>query len=899
MLGRGEAILSDLYRWMSRILPRSLRQSHGLDMEQAFRDGLLDTRAASSRRIAYVTRSLVSLILVGVSARLQESKGERGKKALERSISSGSPGGGERMGQLWQDLRLAMRSSIRRPGFSLSVISISALGLGATTTIFSVLDGVVLRGLTYPDADALVFFEDGAHTIPRFRDWQERVQSFETLSAAWAEDYSLTGSGNPERLSGVMTSEGFLPTLGGQAVLGRLFVSADFRGPANVAVLSQGLWERRFGADPDILGKGITLNEEPRVVIGVLGRDFAEPVGLLEAGTDVWLPLDITHPEIQSSRMFVLNVIAKLRNDTSLPAARGELRRLAPEFSAANPEVHGTVDPDDPTPIPIVPLQDAIVGDVQSTLFLLLGAVSVMLLIACANVANLFLARGADYDRDVAVRRALGAGRGRVVSQLLCESTLLSVVGGVVGTGLAYVAVASFRALGPRSFPRIAELTVDERVLAVAFTVSLMTGIVFGLAPAWKGAQADINQIIKDGSPGASGKHRTSLRGLLVISEISLTLVLLSGAGLLAKSFLRLNAVDPGFETQQLLMVPLNLAQQSGEERLNFVEQLRERLTAVRGVESASVALNAPFVRFGNSRCCWASFSTRSDTGVELDGFTLQDWVTPDFFETLGVPVRGRALRPQDRDAFPIPTVVSGALANELYGDEEPIGRTFTNEDEEEFLVVGTVTGLHYYGLDQGTDKHIWILHDPFANTGGTGSMVLLVRSDRELGQLSQSLRETIWSIAPDLPVDDVMTMQQRISASTARPRFQSLLFLTFAAVALLIAAAGVYGSTLYVVFQRQREFGIRMALGARRLDVMSMVLVRGALYAVAGVLIGLVAARAVSGFLESLLFGVTPTDPVTMSAVGVILTAVTLVACWVPARRATTANPVETLRSE
>ena len=797
---------------------------------------------------------------------------------------------------VWRDVRLAVRSYSKRPGFASSTLLIAALGLGATTSIFSVVDAVMLRDLGYPQEAQLVSFDRGSHPVARFRDWQEAFGCFDSMAAGWGVDLALTGGGHPERLHATRVTRDFLPTFGAQPILGRLFTRDEFRGDPRVAVISHGLWVRRFASDASVLGARIDLNGIPTRVVGVLGRDFREPTGVVESGVDVWLPLDITIPELQEPNLFVLDVVGHLREGVTIDVAREELRIRAPDLAAKDPDLHATRS-GEPAEIQLVPLRKAMVGDTDTALLLLLGAVSVMLLIACANIANLLLARAADRDQEVAVRIALGAGRRRILAQLLTESMVLSLAGGVVGTALAYVAVGAFRALGPADFPRMSEVAVDLRVLGFALSASLLTGVLFGLAPAWRGARTSIAGIIKNGSATTGVREAHRLRSILVVGEIAMTLILLAGAGLLMNSFVRVNNVAPGFEVERLVMVPIRLGDQfTGAQRTQFVEGVLESIRAIPGVSDVSVALNTPFVRLGGSRCCWAKTMFRTERGREVDEFMIADWVTPGYFRTLGATVRGRDFRPSDVGASPVPMVVSEEAAAAFFPGGEALGLTVIDDDDVSYVITGVVSGLHYWGLDQGTEMHLFVPHLPFL-TQTTGLQTILVRSAGDPRAIAPSIRKAIWAVEPTLPVDEVTTMRQRVASSTAFRRFQSILFASFASVAVLLAAMGIYGSTLYVVSQRRREFGIRVAMGAQRGDVVRLVLRRGAAQAALGVAVGTAAALALGRFLESWLFGVSAADGLTIASVGAFLAGVALLASWIPARRATLTNPLDTLR--
>jgi len=807
--------------------------------------------------------------------------------------------GSQLMHRFFSAIRLATRSYAKRPGFALTALFLIALGIGATTTIFSVVDGVVLKPLPYPDVERLVYFENPSHDAPTYRIWQERTSAYESFSAMRNREIDLTGEGDPERLQGALVDPGFFSMFGARPVLGRLFVAEEYHGPAQAVVLGYGLWQRRFGGDPAVLGKILSLNGQSAVVVGVLDRRFSPPEGIATNHTEIYLPLDLTDPEYQRFGFHVLRVAAVLKPGVSLASAQAELDVLASSLARETPEAF-QLRSGAAREMPIAPLQVAVVGDIDQTLYMLLGAVGLLLFIAVANVANLFLARGTDRAREMALRSALGAGRRQLIGQLLIESTLLAVVGGILGIGLAFAGVRAFEVLNPGDIPLIDRIGVDLRVLGFAVGTALATGILFGLAPAWQAARVDVNEVLKDSASGAiGGRHRGRLRNTLVVAEIAIALVLLTGAGLLFNSFLRLEAVDPGFGASGLAVVPLML----DDDRYNedqvgqFVDGVLERSRALPGVRAASVAWTFPFQWVDGGRCCWQTSAFTVD-GVDPDVRATVEPVTDDYFEVLGTPVRGRTFRPGDERTEPIPVILPTPLAKALLGESgaDPVGRTFKMRDDQ-LQVVGVVEPHRHWGLGDSDGNMMYV---PYHRFGRRFGMVgLMVRTAGDPSPLLPSLRRTVWAMEPNLPIGEVFTMRDRIRTSLAGPRFYMSLLMTFALVALLLAAGGIYGAMLYSVGQRRRELGIRVALGAGRARVLGMVVGQGALLTVTGVALGIGGAYFLTRTLQAFVFGIGTTDVPTFAAVATILAAIAIGATLLPARRAAEADPVEALRAE
>ena len=800
----------------------------------------------------------------------------------------------EMLNTLVQDLHFALRGLRQRPAFSLAVIVMIGLGVGATTTVFSVVDGVLLRGLPYPEAERLVYFDEGSHPGPLFEHWQD-LDTVDAVAAAWDKHKDLLDEGPPAKLAAVSVTPNFLPLFGATTLHGRLIGETD-AGTDRVVVLDAGLWRRRWGGDPSIVGREISLDGEPWTVIGVLAPSFVPPEALVGQRVDLWLPLDTGHDWMQPWNMHILSVVGRLSPGVGLAAAQTELDELGGRLAEQHRERlrrDGT-----PRETPLVPLHEATVGQASRPLLILLGAVGLMLLIACANVANLLLARGTDRRRELALRSALGAGRVRLAGQLLVESVTLALAGGLLGAFLAQAGVQVFELVKPHNLPRAAEIGVDLRVLGFALAVSLVTGVLFGLAPALQSLRTDVNRELKE-TRGAGGSPKR-LRAVLVIAEVALALMLLTGAGLLGHSLLNILRTDPGLEVEGLARIKLVLGSDFGDEsRLPFARELLPRLESLPGVTGVAAGWTVPFDETGGSRCCWRS--TFRDKPEADPIRSLVHPITPGYFFTLRTPpVRGRELTWRDGDSSPKPVVLNRTMARRLFGDAEPIGqRMFMgNENPTEMRVVGLVEDVRRWGLNSPSEEAVYVPYSAYGHD--LGELSIVVRTATALTPaMSQRLREQVWEVDPALPIADVATMPDMITQSLSEPRFFSLLFGVFAALAVILAAAGIASSLLYSVGQRHHELGIRMAVGARGSDLLGLVIRQGMTLTAVGLLLGLTGAGFLSHLLGSLVHGLSTTDPSTFAVVSAMLATIALAACLLPALKASRTDPVETLRAD
>jgi predicted permease len=792
---------------------------------------------------------------------------------------------------LIQDIRFAARTFLRNPAFGIVVVVTLGLGIGASTAIFSAVDGVLLRPLPYDSPSELVFLgttwddpRPGWTSVPDFIDWESRLTSFRSLAASQLDALVVTGGEEPERLLMARVSPDFFSTLGAHPSLGRAFSKEEHRsGVEPVAILSHGVWQDRWGGERSVVGRILETSQGRLRIIGIMPASFEPPVAMWLQDIDIWLPLEVdsvAYAENRGSRS--LRVIGRLRPDVSLEAARLEVENLARVMAAEYPEVYrwGNVN----LGIGIVPLLEMTVGDTRSDLVMLLAATGLLLLIGCANVANLLLARATNRGKEMALRSTLGASRGRMIRQLLTESVVLAGLGGCVGVGIAFAGVLAFQNFGPGDFPRLAEVQVRTGVLGFACGLTLLTGLLFGLAPA----------LIFQSTPGRS---RTRLRGLLVMVEIAVALILLCGAGLLINSYVRLYNVDPGFRPDHLLLTEVGLRSSytSDEQRAAFIRDVLNRTGAIPGVESATAITDPPM---GNVMWFPSVFTEGSqDTDPPLVAAHL---VAEKFFETLGIRLlAGRAFQSWDDGDQPRVAIVNETMARRYWPTEAPVGkriRLSRSANQPWYTVVGVVNDIRHVHLSSPPEPELYV---PYSQNAWYGWMSIVVRTRTAPEAVAKSLRQAIRDVDPAVPFDGVSFMEDRLSASLSAPRFRTHLTSSFAVIALVLAAVGIYGSVLYTVGQRMQEVGIRMALGAQSSDILRIILRQGLVMIAAGMTAGIAGVVVLSRLWENFLFGITATDLPTVSLVAALLSATALLACYIPARRATRIDPMVTLRSE
>ena len=829
------------------------------------------------------------------------------------------------MQTLWQDVRHGFRMLVKSPVFTGIAILTLALGIGANTAIFSVVNAVLLKPLAYKDAGSLVniwgeFKRDGIPqnwiSEPEYWDLQERTNSFSQLAA-----YSSGGSANltrpgtrPVHVSAIRASAGVLPLVGVNPLVGRNFsVDEDQPGHSHVVLLSYPLWKNEFAADPNIPGKTLQLDGETYTVIGVLPRHFS-----LGSTHDLWVPLALNRAKPDDRGNHGLHVIARLKPDVSAVQASAGLSRLADDLRAQYPANYGR-GPEKNFDLYLVPVKEQLVSKVRPALLVLLGAVAFVLLIACANVANLLLAHASSREHELAIRASLGAGRARLARQLLTESLILSLSGGVLGLLLAYWGLEALRGLLPTNMPRVDEISVDTSVLAFTFLCALCTGLFFGLAPAWHVARTDLRDVLNKagrGNSAAGGSRR--LRATLVVSELAISVLLLVGAGLLIRSFGRLLEVSPGFQTEHLLTTQLSLPEKmyaDGQPVQLFYSQLVSRINAVPGVLAAGAVSEMPLTDSYSSGSVFFKDTSIQDMQrasglnnvpyMEID----QRTATPGYFPAMQIPlVHGRLLSEADDPSAPLVAVVDSNFAHRFWPHGDAIGQQIATDTVPNIkpatlrwrTIVGVVGHVKHYGLDVEGREQVYFPHtQPPYGGFPPREMALAVRTAADPASISNAVREQVVAMDRDLPLYHIATMDQLVSESVAQPRLNLSLIAAFAALALLLAAVGVYGVMAYAVSQRTQEFGIRMALGASRSDVLKQVILEGGRLAALGLALGLVAALALTRLMASLLYGVAPSDPVALIAAAVVLAVVAFAACYLPARRATRVDPMEALRYE
>ncbi len=803
---------------------------------------------------------------------------------------------------LWKDLRYGARMLLKHSGFTVAAVLALALGIGANTAIFSVVNAVLLKPLPYYDPQRLVWVTG---VIPQgdeivgaadYIDWQAQSNAFEHLAAFLPRALNFTGRGEPERLNCVAVTANLFPALGVTPRLGRGFTREEDRpGGARVAILSHAFWQRRFGGDPAIIGQSLTLEAESRLVIGVMPPGFQ-----FNREAEVWLPLSLNvQQELTRERMSIVNVVGRLKPGFSVEQALTDLNLILRRIEQTNPKQFPGLR------AKVMLLSERLVGNLRRGLLVLFGAVGFVLLIACANVANLMLARAAVRRKEMAIRAAMGAGRGRLVRQMLTESLLLSVFGGAAGLALAVLGVKALVALSPDDLALIKESSVDGIVLGFTFIASLLTGVAAGIIPALQTSQIDLNENLKEGARNAATlAHRGAARvsPALVIGELALTLVLLAGAGLLIKSFLRLRAVETGYKPENLLtmMIRLNFAKYppGAPQQKAFYQDLLTRIRALPGVEAAATGASLPLTGMSGR------------TGLTIEGRPpVPDMQKPpvdfsqvshDYFRAMGVQLRsGRDFTEQDNENAPPVVIINETLAQRYFTGENPIGKRllFGHPTQFALTIVGVASDVKRYGLEAEVRPEFY---QPYLqNASFLGHIKLVVRTASDPLDWAAAVRQQVWAIDADQPVYSVMTMEQRLAEAVAPRRFQMLLFGIFAAVALVMAAVGVYGVISHSVSRRTHEIGIRMALGARPRDVLLMVVRQGMSLAVVGLAIGLAAAAALTRVMAGLLFNVKTTDPATFVGISLLLAGVAFLAAYLPARRATKVDPMVALRHE
>ncbi|MEN3334543.1 MAG: hypothetical protein V7641_3908 [Blastocatellia bacterium] len=803
-----------------------------------------------------------------------------------------------------QDLRYAIRASLKKPAFIVIVVLALAIGIGANTAIFSVVNAILLRPLPFknPDRIAMVWMNNGKlkvdqdwHSYPNYVDYREQTTTFEEIAAFNDRSFNLTGTGEPVRVIGAWSTASLFPVLGIAPIYGRTFnVEEEEPGKDLVAVISYGLWQRRFGGDPNLVGQPINLNGVDRTVVGIMPASFAFPL----KETDVWVPLAVSPQRKQARSQFSLKAVGRLKPGVTMAQARADMSTIADNLVERFPQIMDSYG------VNLVPLHEQVTGKVRTALLVLLAAVAFVLLIACANVANLLLARAASREREIAIRTALGASRRRIVRQLLTESVLLAIIGGVLGLLLALWGLRALVALSPANIPRLDQIGIDGKVLAFTLTVSLLTGMIFGLVPALQASKPDLNESLKEGGRGSSGGVRgRRIRSLLVVSEIALSLVLLVGAGLLIKSFIHLQKFDLGFNPNNLLTMRVQLPGTKYREPAqvaNFYQQVIQRMENVPGVQSVG-AISDIFLSDTPNSTNFTIEGRPLTTGADSIEVPL-DAVTTDYFKVMGIPLlKGRVFDERDRiGSLPV-AIINDTFAKRFFADEDPLGKRYCygqpddNNQTRWLTIVGVVGDMRRTGFDKDVRPETFLAQDQDPDNG----LTIVARTAGDPASFASALRSEVWAVDKDQSVFNIKTMDATLADMTAQRRFNMLLLGIFAAVALILAAVGIYGVMSYSVTQRLHELGIRIALGASSGDVLRLVVGQAMGLALIGIGAGLVAAFFLTNLMASLLYGVSATDPATFLLISSLLTGVSLIASFVPARRAMKVDPMVALRYE
>jgi putative ABC transport system permease protein len=877
MLGRLKPALRALLRrpQAERELDEELRHHIEQQTEQNIRLGMNPEEASYAALRAFG----------GVEQAKERSRDARGVRWLE---------------DLWQDLRYGARMLWKNPGFTLVAVITLALGIGANTAIFSLVEALLLRPLPYPEPDRLVLLSDRGRggernniPYPNFSDWRDRAQSFEGMASIRNQTLNLTGVDKPVSLRGRTVNWNFFHLLGVQPQLGRLFVAEDDRrGAARTALLSDGLWKAQFGGDPSVIGRKLMLDGEPYEAIGVLPPGFE-----YFQADDVYVPIGpFLKPDGLMLRGVTMGLYAlgRLRPCVTLAQANSELAGIAAQLEREYP-----ADNKDRGTATAEPLQDVMSEGVRRSLWILLSSVGFILLIACINVANLLLARGADRQKEMALRLALGAGRGRIVRQLLGESLLIALLGGAFGALLGRWILEGLLALHPGNIPHLNRVSLNMTVLLFTLVVSALTSVLCGLLPALHATRADLHTTLKEGGRTTAGAARDLTRKMLLVAEVSLAFVLLIGAGLLVRSMAQLMMVDPGFDTDNLLTMRLNLRSDAYTvpRRLALYDESLMRLGALPGVQGAAITRSLPI-----DGSDWGSYFSVADKPGQADiqGAAMTP-ISANYFEVMGMRLlKGRAFTAADTAEAPRVAVINETLARRIWPGEDPIGKRLvpgTPTSENPWCeVVGVVADVKLEGLEHNTPMQVYL---PLLQRSRSPALWLVVRTAGDPLQAVAAVERTIHTVEKDLPVYSIRSMDQRLGSSLATRRLTLVLLAGFAALALLLAAVGIYGVISYSVRQRTHELGIRMALGAQAVDVLKLIIVQGLKLTFIGVAIGLTAALSLTRWMKSLLFEVRPTDPMTFIVIALLLIAVALLACWVPARRATKVDPVVALRKD
>jgi putative ABC transport system permease protein len=889
-----------LFGLLLQAYPRPFRRRYGDEMREVFAERRRDELRRAGRRgvLRLWARTVVDVATSAAAARLADLAARRGAR---RARGPAVAGGATAMSKLWQDLKYAWRTLRQAPGFTVVAVLTLGLGIGANTAVFSVIDAVLLRPLPFPHPERLVTLwerELGGATMntsyANFLDWRQRSRTFDAMAVLSYWTPSIAGSGAPERLEGLRVSRDFFRVLGVRPALGRDFLAEeDVRGHHHVAIVSYGLWQRRLGGDPRLIGRAVLLDGVPYTLVGVLPKGLESPFSTNFYRTaEIWAPLAYNSALPFACRTCRhLRAIARLGPGVSPERAGQQLDAVSRALVAEYPHDYERAG------AAVIPLGEQLVGDYRHSLLLLMGAVGLVLAIACANVTSLLLARSQRRTAELAVRSALGAHRTRIVRQLLTESALLHLLGGALGALLAAAGVAALVHASPPNVPRLQLAAVDLRVMAVTFAVSLLAGLAVGLVPALRCSGGNLRAGLASGGAGGVVRRRR-LDGLLVTGDMALALVLLIGAGLVLQSLVRLFAVHPGFDPRRMLTAEISASGPRYAADASVVELYRrvlDRVQALPGVRAAALASQLPLG--GNFDSYGITLEENPNAGEAERPSAQRFSVSAGYRAVMGIPLlRGRDLAATDQAGTPAVVLVNRTFAERIWPGQEALGKRIRLGDPKGpwRTVVGVVGDVHHLGLDVPADLQIYLPQPQFMSS----DMTLVVRCAAEPLALAAAVRAAIWAVDPDRAVSNVATMDEVMQVSAARRLFTLRLMAVFAAIAVLLAMVGIYGVLSYAVGERTREIGVRMALGAPRGRIVAMVVGRGALYAAAGLLLGTALAAATSHLLSALLFGVSAQDPATYAGLALLLALMALLAAWLPARRAAALDPLAATRS-
>jgi predicted permease len=882
------------FRYRTRALLKHKQVEDELDEELRFhfdqqvakymRSGMKEEEAKRAARIAFGGHEQVK----------EDCREARGTSFIELTLD---------------DAKYALRQLWANPTFSLVLIATLALSIGANSAIFSVIDGVLLKRLPYAQPERLVRLFLSSSAFPKFPlnpwdflDFRARNHSFESIAAFTRGDVQLSGDGEPVKLNGFGITSGYFRVLGLHPQIGREFdFQAEVPGNGLQIVISDRLWRTRFGADRNILGRKITLNMQPFTIVGVMPPGTEHPGNDYHALTygesvDVWWPFSFAGDSNRRGSHFIEG-IARLKPGVSTEQARGDVNAIMKQLAKEHPGTDGGWS------VLVVPLYSEVVGSTRRMLLVLFGAVGIVLLIACANAANLLLARASARQREIAVRLAMGAPRLRVLRQLLTESLVISITGGALGLVLAYGGVRALVSLLPADFPRAHDIHVSAPVLAFTFVVSLLTGILFGMAPALQASRTDPKQGLQQGSRGATAsRHQNRLRSALVVAEVSLACVLLIGAGLMLRTFLNLLHLDPGFREDHVLTATLSLPHaryKSDDQTIHFYDRLVTSLNQLPGVQSAGAGSDLPWTGYDENA---GGFTIEGKKPQAHDQFHARyHMATPGYFSAMGIPLlEGRFFTEADKKGAPSALIINQAMAKKYWPGEDVIGKRITfvdnpKKDDDWMTVVGVVGDVKDEPNSASAQPAFWWSEYEASES----DMSIAIRTKSDPRQVADSLRSAVHQIDPELAVADIKQMDAVAGASLSTPRFTFVLVGMFAALAVLLAGIGAYGVIAYTVTQRTSEFGLRVALGAQRKDLLRMVLAQAARLAIPGTLLGLVLALSLGRVVQTLIYGVSAADPLVFTAVVLLVPAVALLAAWIPARRAARSDPMQALRTE